>query len=230
MNLSHGSAIVEGLDLPVGDLSGGAVLGPAEYIQYWGIGLNSNNFLVFNLSLTNFTPPFTAPSTITNSPLNAAGLAGLVESNFSFSVANASAVAFTNAVSPSNIITQVIIVGDSLGIVTPYPFFVPITTQISTNGFQEAVVEWSAQLTNVAGDVVNETLFLTDDIGALSPSRPRKSTNSFSRSGLPLLVPTNYTLLPTFGGTVPPNYMGNVPYSLNLFSPTVLEPTATALA
>ena len=207
MNLSHGASIVEGLDqVASGAITGGAVLGPGEFIQYWGTGLDSNNFFVFNLALAG---PTTAPSTITNNTLTAI-------SNFNFNVQNATAVAITNIVSPSNIITQVILVGDSLGIVTPYPFFVPITTEISTNGYQEAVVEWSVQLTNVAGGVVSNTLFLTDDLGGL----PQLSEviNNTTAGGINLLVPTNYTLLPSFRGVIPTNYMGNVPYSMNLFS------------
>jgi hypothetical protein len=214
LDLSRGTVLVQGLDQPNG-LSSGTSLGPGEFVQYWGTGINSNDFFLSNLSITNtFPSTSTAPSAYTNNEYQ-------VFTNISFTVnnlltgsgSNATGVAFTNVVSPSNIITQAIIFADTEGLVNESAFFTPVTTQISTNNVQEAVVEWTVQVTNIVGQTVNNSLFLTDDLGTLA-SAATEQTNNVSLRGLALLVPTNFNLFPTFTGT---SNHGNVAYSTSLF-------------
>lgn len=206
LNLSHGSAIVESFEQNAGgQISGGTVLPPGAIIQYWGTGLESNNFTLQNLMVGSES---TASAQITSSGY-------VITRNFSFPVPNAKAIAFTNLLSPSNIVTQVIIYGDSQGLVQESAYFLPIASFTATNNFQTAIVRWGVQITNAFGQVVSNTLFLTDSYASL-PTNVTFVTNNTTLGGLPQLVPTNYTL--TVTGPRNLNNTGNATYSTSLFN------------
>ena len=204
LDLSRGTLNVEGFSLlSSGLLSSGTALGPGVFDDYWGIGNQSNAFTAANIGNISLPLPITPPHNITSS-------SGVTTKGYEFEIENASAVALTNQISASNIVVQIILYGDSLGEVTPVAFF-----DQTANDFADEVVEWSSTVTNYLGQPVNDTLYLVDDLGSLTALT--EQTNNTTSGGRNLLVPTNYTLLPTFAqqGTLS---TGNIPYSANLFA------------
>lgn len=208
VNLGHGSALVESFEQDSDPrITGGSVLGPGEIIQYWGAGMQSNTFFFPDLNPANATAP---SSRIVDNGHNP-GFAG-------FNLLGANAIAITNIINPSNIYTQVVLWLDNEGIATENAFFLPpVSTFVSTNNFGEAVVEWSVVVTNAFGQVLTNTLFLTDNIGSL-PTNVTFVTNNTTLGGLTQLVPTNYTLLASFPDVRQLTNMGNVPYKNSLFT------------
>jgi hypothetical protein len=216
LNLSHGAMIVEGFDQAgSGLITGGTDLGPGEFIQYWGGGIQSNNFFYSNLAV-----PGTA-----SSPSSAVTLNDHTAGFESFSISGltlANAIAVTNSLNASNFTTQVIIFADTgpdnsgTSLVNMSAHFLPPgTTPLSTNNFSTAVVKWGVSVTNVFGQVMSNTLYLTDDLGSL-PTNVTFITNNTTLQGLTELVPTNYTISTAFNER---NFLpGNTPYRQTLFT------------
>lgn len=207
LDLSHGSAIVESFEQAAsGAITGGSFLAVGAIDQFWGAGIQSNNFFFQNLSLSDAQTPFTR---VTNFDYSI--------QDFSFSMFNASAIAQTNILSPSNITTQAVVWVEGGGAgVNMNAFFLPqATTPISTNAFRDIVVQWGIQVTNALGQVVSNSLFLEDAYATL-PTNITFATNNKSLGGLSQLVPTNYTMGTVFRGG--PLTTGNVPYSQSLFT------------
>ena len=207
VNLGHGSVIVEGFDQAAsGLITGGAILGPGQIIDFWGGGLQSNNFFFQNLALADVS---TGTSKTTNSAHNPA--------TFNLQIINGFAIAMTNNLNPSNIYTQAIIYVDDLGLVNESAYFLPpVATPISTNNFGTAVIKWSVLVTNAFGQVFSNTLYMSDDLGTL-PTNLTFVTNNTTLGGLTQLVPTNYAFASTFDDRSLTN-TGNVPYSQSLFT------------
>ncbi len=208
VNLGHGSSIVESFELESNpEITGGAVLGPGEILQFWGTGTQSNTFFYPDLNPANATAP-SSPVTLNN----------LARGFESMTLFGANAIANTNILNPSNIYTQAVLWLDNEGIATESAFFLPPdSTFVSTNNFGTAVVEWSVVVTNAFGQVLTNTLFLTDDLGSL-PTNVTFVTNNTTLKGLAQLVPTNYTLLTTFPDPRGLNNTGNTPYKNSLFT------------
>jgi hypothetical protein len=211
LNLSHGAMIVEGFDqASSGAITGGVDLGPGEFIQYWGGGLQSNNFFYGNLAV-----PGTASSAINSRVTFNDHTTGTASFSISgLTVANA--IAMTNSLNASNFTTQVIIFADTVGEVNMNAFFLPPgTTPISTNNFSTAVVKWGVSVTNIFGQVLSNTLYLTDDLGSLT-TNGTFVTNNTTLHGLTEQVPTNYMMTTAFNER---NFLpGNTTYSQTLFT------------
>jgi hypothetical protein len=207
LDMSHGSAIVESFEQAAsGAVTGGDFLAPGAIIQFWGAGTQSNNFFFENLSLNNAQTPLTP---ITNSDYT--------RGTFSFEMLGASAIANTNILSPSNIVTQAVVYieGGGAGVNMSASFLPQATTPISTNAFRDVVVQWAIEVTNALGQPVSNTLFLEDAYATL-PTNITFATNNTTLQGLAQLVPTNYTMGSVFRGGGLTN--GNVAYSQSLFT------------
>ena len=217
LNLSHSAMIVEGFDQAgSGLITGGVDLGLGEFIQYWGGGTESNNFFYGNLRVPGTA---TAPSSAVTFNDHTTGFAGFSIQGLTL----ANAIAITNDVSPSNFVTQVVIFADTgpnndgNSLVQMGAFFLPAgTTPISTNLFRTAVIKWGVQLTNAFGQIVTNTLYLTDDLGSL-PTNVTFITNNITLHGLTELVPTNYAMLTSFNDRSLTN-TGNTAYRQSLFT------------
>jgi hypothetical protein len=196
VDLSRGTVQVEGV-AQNGATAATVGLGAGIFDLYWGIGVENKKLGLGNLSLPFPTTPV---QNVTNNLLTA--------ETVQFSIENAQAVALTNEISPSNIVVQVILYGDTLGLVNMNAGFQPI----AGSNYATSVVTWSSTVTNVYGQVFNNDLYLTDDIGSLTNAT--EQTNSKTASGRTLLIPTNYTI---FRGTTIFS-PGNAPYSPGLFA------------
>jgi hypothetical protein len=203
VDLSYGSILVEGFDqLQSGLTSFSSVaLAVGVFDDYWGIGQQSN--ALDSAVLANFTPP------LVTAPFQKVTTSSGVAETVNFAIDNAQIVALTNETSPSNIFVQAIIFGDSVGQVNISGHF-----ELTGTNFANGVVEWSSIVTNAFGQVITNTLYLTDDLGSLT--QLSEVTNNVSLRGLPLLVPTNYTIFSTPPGPLVP---GNVAkYNSSLFA------------
>ena len=144
LDLSHGSAIVESFEQAAsGAITGGSFLAVGAIDQFWGRRHSKATIFSFqNLSLSDAQTPFTR---VTNFDYSI--------QDFSFSMFNASAIAQTNILSPSNITTQAVVWVEGGGAgVNMNAFFLPqATTPISTNAFRDIVVQWGIQVTNALG-------------------------------------------------------------------------------
>ncbi len=201
VDLSHGTVQVESFDQLAIVSTATNILAAGIFDDYWGTGMQSNRL----------TGPILAgigPPTITTPLFNVTNNAGTAVMNDDFIIDNAQAVAITNEISPSNIVVQVIFYGDSLGLVPISGAFEQVG-----NDFANGVVGWSSMVTNNFGQLVNNTLYLTDDLGQLT--KLTEQTNGTTQTGRNLLVPTNYTILNNPPGPLTP---GNVPYSTALFT------------
>ena len=207
VDLRHGTEFVEGFDqlagstATAGGIELGALLDVGVFDNYWGIGLQSNK-----LSVADFSLPF--PLTPAHNTTNVTGQAVQQQ----FEILNAAGYAITNHISDSNIVVQAVLVGDSLGLITPMVGFQP------SGDFQIPIIQWLGVVTNKLGQTVTNTLYLEDTLGTIS--NLTIVTNSVSLSGVNLLVPTNFTITRTFpgAGTFATLNPGNIPYSTALFA------------
>jgi hypothetical protein len=213
VDLRHGTEFVEGFDqlagstATTGGLAVGALLDVGVFDNYWGIGAQSNK-----LTVADFTLPF--PITPIHNTTNTTGQAVQQE----FEIINAAGFAITNQIDGSNNLVQAVLVGDSLGLVTPTVGFEPSGDFGFTSDFEVPIIQWLAVVTNNLGQIITNTLYLEDTLGAVS--NLTIVTNTVSLSGVNLLVPTNYAITRTFPGigTFGALSNGNVPYSTALFA------------
>jgi hypothetical protein len=211
VDLSYGALNIEGLDFSSTFIGGGfcsafQILSPGIFDNYWGIGRGTNIGGLFALPT-----PITPFHIVT-----AAGFGGNFRFNGAFAVTNAQAFANTFIINNdfSNLVTQVVFVGNSSSSVATTVRF-----QQCGGDFPVPVVQWLSVITNsFTQEPITNTLYLSDFFGG-STNLTTRTNYSLTGSLIPTQSPVNYQFSRSFtnfftfpvGGydTLP---AGNIPF------------------
>src|SRR5579872_7178354 len=184
VNLARGALHIEGFDdfAGSGAFSGGILSGASLAIGVFdnlaavGVGTNLDE---------NFTLPFP------NSPLYTV-TNGFGTNQLILQLPNSEAFVYTNQISISNNVTQVVFINTNAGMSTDVRFE-------PAGDFPIPVVQWLAIITNnPTVPAVTNTLYLADSFGART--NLQLVTNFFSLSGQPSSAPINYGIAHSFFG------------------------------
>jgi hypothetical protein len=199
VDLSRGVINVEGLD-QASQLTQTGTLGPGVFETSEAIGTVVNGVTQGNVG------EIIPQNGLADTP---AGFPAAVQ----FGIENAQAIALTNIISLSNIVTQVLVYGDSLG-------EVPITASFNGTGgdFQDEIVAWQSTVIDAYGNTINNNFYLTDDLGeqVQSTNKPLALTNDLTLATFVMQVPNNFTLDSVNPGGS--GNQGNAVLSMNLFT------------
>jgi hypothetical protein len=194
LELAGGTVHVEGLDdlesVNSGTniiITGTSLLGTSldfgVFDEYWGIGSETNQLTATDLGAppNGFLGFYSSPDTKVTFFPGQQGFADVVPPE-------AEAFEYTNQVNPSNFTFQVVIVNTNI---VTNGISVSVGFEPGNHGFHIPVIQWAAAVTNGQTPGTN-ALYLLDAFG--SDTNLALATNGVSLTGLPFLVPTNYTI------------------------------------
>jgi hypothetical protein len=187
LNLTRGTLKVEGLadfgNVFEGGLFFGASLPLGIYDNYWGIGLQTNQIQGGNYTVTNTSSPFHMVTNV------------LFQALTQTIVPPPTLIASENMffVDASNVVSELVLVNTNAGVSTDVRWD-------SVNGFfpDTPAIQWLSTVTNNAGIVTTNTLYLEDFFGSLTNFS--LVTNGISQNLSPQIAPFNFSYSVSFPG------------------------------
>jgi hypothetical protein len=172
LNLKNGTMNIQG-----GSIAGNlGILGFGVFIDYWGLGIQTNLFAGGNYNLAAASSPEFRAVTTTGSgfvilnPANAIGALNITQPN------------------ASNDVYEYVIVGTTNPAVVPSVGFLD-----AGGGFTIPIVQYAAAATNLSGNLTTNYIYIEDTFGAYT--NYGLYTNYFDKTGvIPYLIASNYNV------------------------------------